>query len=104
MFTTSRVNVIESDEGFSVEVLGRAGLRYYEGDKVLDVDSEIGEHPYEVIYADSISRWKPPHEKEVIDKPKRFQIIQNIRRAFQSQGLDIGVIDPTLPRTRYKPE
>jgi hypothetical protein len=32
MFSIPRVNVIESDNGFSVQVLGRVGLCYREGD------------------------------------------------------------------------
>ncbi|MCL4486770.1 MAG: Imm74 family immunity protein [Chloroflexi bacterium] len=98
MFKRIRENLIESDEGFSVEVTGRVGLRYREADKVLDVDSEVGEHPYMVIYGDSLKRWEPPHEDDLLDDRKRSQIIENIRRAFQSQGLDIGVIYPSLPR------
>jgi hypothetical protein len=41
MFTIPRNNVIESDEGFSVEVLGRTGLLYTEGARSLQIDSEI---------------------------------------------------------------
>ncbi len=102
LFTKPRANVIESDEGFSVVVTGWAGLRYIEGDRVLNIDSEIGSAPYEVIYADSLEQWEPPYENELIDEHKRHQIIGNIRRAFQSQGLDIGLINPTIPRSRYK--
>jgi hypothetical protein len=41
MFKILRVNVIESNEGFSVEVLGQRGLRYTEGGKSLRVASEM---------------------------------------------------------------
>ena len=41
MFKIPRVNVIESDEGFSVEVLVPNGLKYTEGDKTLSVFSEF---------------------------------------------------------------
>ncbi len=41
MFFIPRTNVVESDEGLSVEVLGRTGLRYVEGDRVLLLDSEV---------------------------------------------------------------
>jgi hypothetical protein len=44
MFSIPRLNVIESDEGFSVEVLGRTVTSNREGDKVLFVDSEAEVH------------------------------------------------------------
>ncbi len=92
MFVIPRVNVIQSDEGFSVEVLGRAGLLYIEGSKSLDIDSEVLAGPSGlVIYKDSIKAWNPPCDNEVIDEGKRDAIIENIRRAFRFRGLEIEV-------------
>jgi hypothetical protein len=41
MFKETRKNVVESDEGFSIEVLGRTGIKYTEGEKTMFVDSEV---------------------------------------------------------------
>jgi hypothetical protein len=41
MFTSPRPNLCESSDGFSVEVLGRTGLRYCEGGRQMFVDSEV---------------------------------------------------------------
>ena len=41
MFTIPRVNVIESDEGFSVEVIGRDEIKYTEDKKSLIIESEF---------------------------------------------------------------
>ena len=41
MFTIPRVNVIQSSEGFSVEVLGHTGLLYVEGEKSIHISSEM---------------------------------------------------------------
>ena len=41
MFTSPRPNLYESSEGFSVEVVGRTGLRYREADREMFVDSEV---------------------------------------------------------------
>jgi hypothetical protein len=41
MFTIPRTNVVSSDEGFSVEVLGRIGIEYREGGKSMFADSEV---------------------------------------------------------------
>jgi hypothetical protein len=91
MFKIPRVNVIESDEGFSVEVLGQRGLRYTEGGKSLRVNSEMLASDWDtamVVYKSSIHHWDPPHSHEVIDPDK---IINNIRRAFRFKGHEIEV-------------
>jgi hypothetical protein len=41
IFKIPGVNVIESDDGFSVEVLGMTGMRYIEGDKTFFIDIEL---------------------------------------------------------------
>jgi hypothetical protein len=93
MFEIPRANVIQSDEGFSVEVVGRTGLMYTEGSKSLDVDSEVLAGPSGlVIYADSIRSWNPPHQDEAIDESKRDAIVENIRRAFRFRGLEIEIL------------
>jgi hypothetical protein len=93
MFRVPRVNVIESDEGFSVEVLGRTGLLYKEGPKSMNIDSEVLASPGGIaVIKKSIRAWDPPYENEIIDDIKRKTIIENIRRAFQSQGDDISIM------------
>ena len=41
MFKKRWFNVIVSDEGFSVKILGKVGLRYKEGSKTMFIDSEV---------------------------------------------------------------
>ena len=93
MFRIPRANVIESDEGFSVEILGLAGLKYTENDKTLDVDSEIltGQSGLG-IYKDSIQFWNSPNNDEAIDETERERIVDNIKRAFKFRGFEIDVI------------
>jgi hypothetical protein len=93
MFTIPQVNVIESDEGYSLEVLGRAGLRYREPPREMIIDSEVlmGTPPL-VVYTVSIRRWNQPFAEEVIDEGKRRQIVDNIRRAFRFEGFEIAII------------
>lgn len=95
MFKVPKVNVIESDEGFSIEVLGRTGLRYTQGDKTLFVDSEIqafGSPISLVISKSSIRSWDTPYDRELIDDATRDIIVDNIRRAFAFKGhkIDVG--------------
>jgi hypothetical protein len=93
MFRTPRVNVFESDEGFSIEVLGRTGLLYTEGPKSMLIDSEVLASPGGIaIIKKSIHAWNPPYEKEHIDAIKQKTIIDNVCHAFRSQGEDISVM------------
>jgi len=92
MFSSPRLNVYESDEGFAVEVLGRTGLRYTEGPKSLRIDSEVLSGPHGMaVYKSSIKAWDPPYNDESIDTVKRDEIVENVRRAFRFQGFDIEV-------------
>jgi hypothetical protein len=92
MFSTPRVNLIESDEGFSVEVLGRTGLTYVDGGKAMFVDSEVLVAPASMaIYPGSITRWDG-NPSDLVDEATRQTIVANIRRAFESQGHEIVVV------------
>ena len=105
MFSTPRVNFIESDEGFSVEGLGRTGLRYSERGKTMRVSSELlaaSSPRLLVIYADSIRNWDPPYSAEVVDEKTKNRIIDNIRAALRSQGQEIDVIDPSVKFGPYR--
>ena len=93
MYTRPRLTLIKSDEGYSVEVLGRTGILYAEGKKRLLVDSEFLVGPSGLaIYSDSINVWEPPFENEVIDVTKKECIVENIRRAFRYDGFEIHVL------------
>ncbi len=93
MFIKLRPNVIQSEEGFSVEVLGRTGLIYTEGSRSLRISSEVLAGPHGlVIYRDSIKSWDSPHDTETIDEAMRDTIIENIRRAFRFDGFEIEII------------
>ena len=92
MFTLSKPNMITSDEGYSVEILGRTGLEYREGNKSMFVDSEVlGVGHGIVIFSRSMRTWRAPNENEVITEKKRGDIIKNIRLAieFQKQPVEV---------------
>jgi hypothetical protein len=92
MFSTPRPNVIESSEGYSVEVLGRTGLIYKEGSKTLQIDSEVLAGPSGiVVYTDSINSWDKPNAVSQIDDKERERIVSNIVAAFKFRGYDIEV-------------
>ena len=92
-FSSTRPNLVESDEGFSVEILGRTGLRYTEEGRTIFVDSEaLATAGAMALYGASIRAWDPPNENEVLSDKDREDIIGNIRRAFTSRGWTLEVI------------
>ncbi|MGA7194887.1 MAG: Imm74 family immunity protein [Anaerolineales bacterium] len=92
MFKIPRVNVIESDDGFSIKV-EMTRILYTEGDKRLYMYSEIEASPGNIaIWKESIRNWEPPYENELIDENKRDAIVENIRRAFRWKGESIDVV------------
>jgi hypothetical protein len=93
MFRIPRLNVIESDEGFSVEVLGRTGLLYVEGNRSLHIDSEVLAGPSALaLFKHSIRNWDSPFDGETIDEDKIKMIVENIRQAFRFRGIEIEII------------
>lgn len=79
MITRPDTNLFVSDTGFSVEVLGRTGLLYKEGDHVMNVGSEIeGPGGGMAIWARSIKAWRSPFEKDEVTPEVRERIIRNI--------------------------
>ena len=48
MFTSHRPNLYESSDGFPMEVLGRTGLGYREGERQMFVDSQVLTGPSEL--------------------------------------------------------
>ena len=96
VFSIPRVNVIESDSGFSVEALpGRAGgLRYVESGRSLRIDSEIELGPTgRAIWTSSIEKWDPPHSNEHIDEATKARIVENVKAAFRFRGFQISVME-----------
>jgi Immunity protein 74 len=92
MFSLPRANVIESDAGFSVEVLGRVGMKYREGEKVLFVDSEVLAPGKGIaLFTDSIREWEAPNG-QLIGPEKKTSIIENIKAAFDFRGEPLEVL------------
>ena len=85
MFSSPRNNVIESDEGFCVEMLGRTGIKYTEGLRTTYVSSEVllGPHGM-VVYTDSIKYWQVPSGN--FDDDKKIDIIKNAHRVSMIGG------------------
>jgi hypothetical protein len=92
-FSSPRPNVVEGDNGVSVEVLGRTGIRYSEGGRSCSVDSEVLATPAIAVWPSGIRSWNPPHADEPLTDDDRRRILQNIAEAFASQGWGLELID-----------
>jgi hypothetical protein len=95
VFSSPRPNLVESDDGFSVEVLGRTGILYREGKRSMVLGSEVlaPKAPAGIaVWKSSIRAWNSPDQDEQIDEAKRAAILENIRRAIRFAGGDIEII------------
>ena len=92
MFRMPRVNVIEAKDGYSVEILGRTGLLYRQGEKSIRIDAEGLATPAFLIYRSSMKTWLPPYETDVISDIEREELIEHIRAAVQFYGIELQVI------------
>lgn len=92
MFKIPRDNCVESDEGFSVEVLGVTGVEYKAGDKTLFVDAEVLQTGGIALFTRSIVTWKPPHDKRPISDAEKKVIISNIVEALAFKNLPVVIM------------
>lgn len=92
MFSRPHVNLMESQNGYSVEILSRTKLLYRQGKKSMYIDAEGLADPAFLIYRNSMKTWLPPYDGEEISDMDRDKIIENIRAAFHFYGMELQVI------------
>lgn len=86
-------NLYEGPDGHSVEILGRTGLRYREGDRTMFVDSEVLAPPAGiVIYTSTVVRWESPHDAMELPADARRRILDNIVATLRAQGVGVDLI------------
>lgn len=89
-YANPRPNVVESDDGFSFEVVGRSSIRYVEAGRAAVIASEI-------LAVDAIGvwdqkmRWEPPHDAEWMDAATRHLILGRMVEAFAAVGWPLQV-------------
>jgi hypothetical protein len=93
-FSEPEPNLIESNTGFSIKVLGRTGLRYTEGERSVWIDSEVLAKPGAIaLFKDSIKMWEGEGAGPV-SPADRDQIAANIKRAFEFCGYELQIQEP----------
>ncbi len=90
MFKQIKPNLVESDEGFSVETTVWRGITYTKSGNKLHVMSEFLVGPeYDImVVASRIKKWD---SGEIIDDSERKIIVGNIVRALHFQGMKVDV-------------
>ncbi len=95
MFKRIEGKIVNVDEDFSIESLGRVGIKYTQRDKSYYVDSELLTGQIRlVIWENSIRPW---HErlnrgyKQKMEEKVTQEILENIRRAFEWEGTKIEI-------------
>ena len=91
MFTRTG-NVIESSEGFAVEVLGMVGIKYRERGRFALVGSEVLARKGIAIFVDQTREWaNADGSREEMTPEDRESVIRNIRRALEWAGEEVQV-------------
>jgi|WetSurMetagenome_2_1015567.scaffolds.fasta_scaffold48060_2 hypothetical protein len=92
MFKRIEGKIVEIDEGFSVENIGRDDLMYSQGENKLKIYSErLASKIYGynlVLYTEDIKKWS---SGELIDVDTKRQIINNVVRAFEWEGSKVRI-------------
>jgi len=104
MIRQTATDMFESDDGFTVQTLGRTGLLYREGDRVMRVGSEVNAPGHGMsIWPSTIRAWREPYELEIIDDAKRAEIVDNIAAVIAWVGEPLAVVDEECTTIRYPP-
>jgi hypothetical protein len=75
---------------FQVKLTGRAGIVYREGDRSMQVDSEmlVGPRFDMVVFTDSIKAWEPPDECVPVSEEDKARIRANITKELNNLRID----------------
>ena len=85
-----RPNLYASPDGYSVEILGRTGLRYRDGRKSIYVDAEVLGLPAGIaIYQSSIRRLESAHDWTDLPPDERTRILRSIVATLNAQGTGV---------------
>lgn len=80
---------------WTVEDVRSSHVVYREGDHVAWIPGEILSGGYQqpdfALYPKSFTKWKPPHDDELIDATKKEDIINRVCEALKAKGLKVEV-------------
>jgi hypothetical protein len=89
---TSRKNIVISHDGYMVEIVGARGLRYSEGRRTIEVDSEAwGGERGMTIFAHSVRSWTDAEGATAVSGPDVERVVRNIVAALSFDGYSAEV-------------
>ena len=94
MFSEPKVNVIDSDEGFSIETHGINSLEYREGDTSVFIFVEMAHKDgkfFVEVARDTIRHWSSSRGSRPVTEKERLTIIERIRAALKWKDTEIEV-------------
>jgi len=82
-FSKISANRVRSDQGFSFWMRNPFNLCYFEDARELVIPGEMltGEKDL-LVSVSAIRSWRPPFDRETIDKPKKEKIVANVAAAL----------------------
>jgi hypothetical protein len=90
MFTWLSKQGVQSDEGFSLQFVGRFSAEYREGSKVMEVaieDGFLGGKPCVNVSRGAFRSWRG--DSAALSQDDQGRIADNFRRACEFQGLSV---------------
>jgi hypothetical protein len=87
-------NRVKSDAGFIVKIRTIEGfVQYREGDRVAIVSVErVMGKSQTLLHKDTVIKWNPPHDTEVIVPEKRNEILQNVIEAMRFRKYQVEMV------------
>ena len=94
MFSEPKINVIDSDDGFTIEIHGINNLEYREGDTSVfmwvEMAQKDGKFCVEIV-RDSIRYWSSPRDSRPVTEKDRIMIVERIRAALNWKDTEVIV-------------
>jgi hypothetical protein len=85
-YSENNRNIIESDEGFSIETQGTNVIIYKDSGKSLKLYREFMAGTTDILIAGEMDKWITG---EAIDKSARDRVLDNVKRAFAFKGAKV---------------
>lgn len=85
---------VESDEGFTVELLGRVHLRYREGGRSILIGAERhADGMGYTVLSSPMGGWEAPHSSETLTDVEWQRVFRNVLAALEFLRMRIDVED-----------
>jgi hypothetical protein len=82
-----------TDDVSTLSRVDRDAYKYQEGNHALIVQVEIQSgKPEVIVYADTITEWLPPHEKERITTEEKERVLTQVCRGLERKKISYRIV------------